>query len=50
MVTSSDSSATLSSVADTVSYNIEVFSSLGAVKDNLQLLYNRVGVLTPESL
>ncbi|KAG0128489.1 hypothetical protein HOY82DRAFT_580063 [Tuber indicum] len=41
MVTSSDSSATLSSAADTVSYNIEVFSSLGAVKDNLQLLYNR---------
>ncbi|PWW72922.1 hypothetical protein C7212DRAFT_359992 [Tuber magnatum] len=41
MVTSSDSSTTLSSAADTVSYNIEVFSSLGAVKDNLQLLYDR---------
>ncbi|RPB01463.1 hypothetical protein L873DRAFT_658642 [Choiromyces venosus 120613-1] len=41
MVTSSDSWATLSSAADTVSYNIEVFSSLGAVRGNLQLLYDR---------
>lgn len=41
MVSSSDSSSTLSQAADTVSYNIEAFSALGAVNDCLRLLYNR---------
>lgn len=41
MVSSSDSSSTLSSAADTVSYNIEAFSALGAVNECLRLLYNR---------
>jgi len=50
MVTSSDSSVALLSAADTMRYNIGVFSSLGAVKDNLRLFYDRVGVLTPRGL
>lgn len=41
MVASSDCSATLSSAADTVSYNIEAFSALGAVCECLRLLYAR---------
>lgn len=38
---SSDSSGVLSSIADTISYNIEIFSVLGCVNDILQLLFNR---------
>ncbi|KAF8419653.1 hypothetical protein EV426DRAFT_267297 [Tirmania nivea] len=38
---SSDNSGVLSSIADTISYNIEVFSVLGCVNDILQLLFNR---------
>lgn len=41
MVSSSDSSSTLSEAADTVSYNAEAFSALGAVNECLRLLHNR---------
>ncbi|KAF8476212.1 hypothetical protein BDZ91DRAFT_819063 [Kalaharituber pfeilii] len=41
MVCSSDISGVLSSIADTVSYNIETFSVLGSANDILQLLFNR---------
>lgn len=41
MVASSDSSSTLSAAADTVSYNIDAFSALGAVNECLRLLYAR---------
>ncbi|RPB19444.1 hypothetical protein L211DRAFT_814567 [Terfezia boudieri ATCC MYA-4762] len=38
---SSDNSGVLSSIADTISYNIEIFSVLGCANDILQLLFNR---------
>ncbi|KAI5801551.1 hypothetical protein DFH27DRAFT_557170 [Peziza echinospora] len=41
VASSSDNSGVLSSIADTVSYNIEVFSVLNSVNDILQLLYHR---------
>ena len=40
-MSSSDNSGILSSIADTISYNIEIFSVLGCVNDILQLLFNR---------
>lgn len=40
-MSSSDHSGVLSSIADTISYNIEIFSVLGCVNDILQLLFNR---------